>query len=94
VRITATEPGILLYQIGDGPAALDRAAVERNAFFAPRMNITRKSGAGEPIKGNFSNVARCRSTGTLLGPTNHHGYQPALRKLYEERFSRLISFQE
>ena len=25
----------------------------------------------DPIKGNFSNVARCRLSGTLLGPTNH-----------------------
>jgi hypothetical protein len=30
----------------------------------------------------------------LLGPTNYHGYQPALRKLYEERFSRRMSFPE
>jgi len=95
VRITATEPGILLYQIGDGPASLDRAAVERNAFFAAKDEYYKEETVqGEPIKGNFSNVARCRSTGTLLGPTNHHGYQPALRKLYEERFSRRISFQE
>jgi hypothetical protein len=95
VRITATEPGILLYQIGDGPASLDRAAVERNAFFSAKDEFYKEETIeGEPIKGNFSNVARCRSTGTLLGPTNHHGYQPALRKLYEERFSRRISFQE
>jgi len=95
VRITASEPGVLLYQIGDGPASLDRAAVERNAFFVAKDEFYKEETIeGEPIKGNFSNVARCRSTGTLLGPTNHHGYQPALRKLYEERFSRRISFQE
>jgi hypothetical protein len=95
VRVTATEPGILLHQIGEGPASLDRAAVERNAFFAAKDEYYKEETIqGEPIKGNFSNVARCRSTGTLLGPTNHHGYQPALRKLYEERFSRRISFQE
>ena len=95
MRITATEPGIQLYQIGDGPASLDRSAVERNAFFAAKDEFYKEETIqGEPIKGNFSNVARCRSTGTLLGPTNHHGYQPALRKLYEERFSRRISFQE
>ena len=48
----------------------------------------------EPLKGNFANVARERSTGTLLGPTNHHGYQPALRALYESRFSRRMSFED
>jgi hypothetical protein len=95
VRITSTDSGVLLHQIGEGPASLDRAAVERNAFFSAKDEFYKEETVqGEPIKGNFSNVARCRSTGTLLGPTNHHGYQPALRKLYEERFSRRISFQE
>ena len=46
----------------------------------------------EPLKGNFTNVARCRLSGTLLGPTNHHNYQPQLRTLYETRFSRRMSF--
>jgi hypothetical protein len=95
VRVTATEPGVLLYQIGDGPASLDRSAIERNAFFVAKDEYYKEETIqGEPIKGNFSNVARSRSTGTLLGPTNHHGYQPALRKLFEERFSRRMSFQE
>jgi hypothetical protein len=30
----------------------------------------------------------------LLGPTNHHCYQPKLRSLYEQRFSRRMSFPE
>src|SRR6266480_2398382 len=48
----------------------------------------------EPIKGNFSNIARCRLSGTLLGPTNHHNYQLQLRSLYEQRFSRRMSFAD
>src|SRR5207302_4896450 len=48
----------------------------------------------DPPKGNFSNVARHRPSGVLLGPTNYHSYQPTLRKLYEERFSRRMSFQD
>jgi len=48
----------------------------------------------DPIKGNFSNVARCRLSGTLLGPTNYHNYQPQLRSLYEQRFSRRMSFAD
>jgi hypothetical protein len=46
----------------------------------------------EAPKGNYTSVARCRSNGLLLGPTNHHAYQVAIRKLYEERFSRRMSF--
>jgi hypothetical protein len=33
-------------------------------------------------------------SGTLLGPTNHHNYQPQLRSLYEQRFSRRMSFAD
>ena len=94
VRITSSDPAVPLFQIGDGPVSFDRAAVERNAFHHARDEFyVAETVQGEPIKGNFTNVARCRSTGTLLGPTNHHGYQPALRKLYEERFSRQMPFQ-
>src|SRR6266487_512234 len=85
-----------LYQIGEnGAVSLDQEFLERNAFrFAHedfyKIDITQS----DPIKGNFSNVARCRLSGTLLGPTNHHNYQPQLRTLYEQRFSRRLSFPD
>src|SRR5438093_7036788 len=85
-----------LYQLGDNSmVSADREFLERNAFrFAHpdfyKMDISET----DPIKGNFSNVARCRLSGTLLGPTNHHNYQPHLRSLYEQRFSRRMSFGE
>lgn len=95
VRITSSDAAVSLFQVGDGPISFDRAAVERNAFFSAKDEYyTEETIQGEPIKGNFSNVARARATGALLGPTNYHGYQPALRKLYEERFSRRMSFPE
>jgi hypothetical protein len=84
------------YRLGDkGALSLSREFLERNAFrFAQsdfyRTDITES----EPIKGNFSNVARCRLSGTLLGPTNHHNYQLELRSLYEQRFSRRMSFAD
>ncbi|HSI12745.1 MAG TPA: hypothetical protein VK961_11915 [Chthoniobacter sp.] len=95
VRITSSDAAVPLFQVGDGPISFDRAAVERNAFFDAKAEFyVEETVQGEPIKGNFSNVARARATGALLGPTNYHGYQPALRKLYEERFSRRMSFPE
>lgn len=95
MRITSSDPAVQLFQVGDGPISFDRAAVDRNAFFGAKAEFyTEETVQGEPIKGNFSNVARVRTTGALLGPTNYHGYQPALRKLYEERFSRRMSFPE
>jgi hypothetical protein len=95
VRLTSSDANVPLFQISDGPISFDRAAVERNAFLhAKDEYYAEETVQGEPIKGNFSNVARLRGTGILLGPTNHHGYQPALRKIYEERFSRRMSFPE
>jgi hypothetical protein len=85
-----------LYRIGDdGALALNREFLERNAFRLAhsdfyRIDITES----EPIKGNFSNIARCRLSGALLGPTNHHNYQVQLRGLYEQRFSRRMSFAD
>ena len=85
-----------LYQLGDnGMVSADREFLERNAFrFAHPDFYKIDISETDPIKGNFSNVARCRLSGTLLGPTNHHGYQPQLRSLYEQRFSRRMSFTD
>ncbi len=95
VRLTAKAESPV-YQLGEnGAMSLDRDFLERNAFRFARedfykIEITQL----DPIKGNFSNVARCRLSGTLFGPTNHHNYQPQLRSLYEQRFSRRMSFAE
>lgn len=85
-----------LYQLGDnGLVSADREFLERNAFrFAHPDFYKIDVSETDPIKGNFSNVARCRLSGTLLGPTNHHSYQPQLRSLYEQRFSRRMSFAD
>src|SRR6266705_2109372 len=85
-----------LYQLGDNSmVSADREFLERNAFrFAHPDFYKIDISETDPIKGNFSNVARCRLSGTLLGPTNHHSYQPQLRNLYEQRFSRRMSFAD
>jgi hypothetical protein len=89
-------PEVSLFQLGEnGAASIDRHFLERGAFrFAQsdfyRIDVTET----EPIKGNFTNVAHDRLSGTLLGPTNHHDYQRRLRNLYEQRFSRRMSFAD
>src|SRR6476659_3503071 len=85
-----------IFQLGeDGGISVDREFLERNAFrFAQRDFYQINVVESDPIKGSFSNVARCRLSGTLLGPTNHHAYQPQLRSLYEQRFSRRLSFAD
>ena len=85
---------VSLFQLGEnGAISVDRHFLERSAFrFAQddfyKVEVTET----DPIKGNFTNVARDRLSGTLLGPTNHHDYQRRLRNLYEQRFSRRMSF--
>jgi hypothetical protein len=74
---------------------MDSGALERNAFNEKKdefyeTQIIEK----EPIRGNFTSVARCTLTGKILGPTNYHAFQPALRALYEQRFSRRMSFDD
>jgi hypothetical protein len=95
VRLTAKAEAPL-FQLGeDGGVSVDREFLERNAFrFAQRDFYQVNVVESDPIKGSFSNVARCRLSGTLLGPTNHHAYQPQLRSLYEQRFSRRLSFAD
>jgi hypothetical protein len=93
VQLTAPE-NVSLFQLGEnGAISVDRSFLERSAFRSAqsdfyKVDITET----EPIKGNFTNVARDRLSGTLLGPTNHHDYQRRLRNLYEQRFSRRMSF--
>ena len=91
-----TPPGTALHQLGDdGPVTMSRAPLEATAFDALKDRYYQEESVQkEPPKGNFTNVARERLSGTLLGPTNYHGYQPALRALYESRYSRRMSFED
>jgi hypothetical protein len=96
LKITTKTVAEVLYQVGEnGPVWTDRTAAERAAFPMMRssyyVEVTEQR---EAPKGNFTNVARCRANGALLGPTSYHGYQPALRRLYDERFSRRMSYQD
>jgi hypothetical protein len=96
IRIRSLDNHTLIHQFSDdGPVAMDASALERIAFNAKKeefyeTRIVEK----EPIKGNFTSVARCTLSGKLLGPTNYHAFQPALRGLYEQRFSRRMSFED
>jgi hypothetical protein len=85
-----------LFQLAEnGQVSTDRRILEGAAFLEMRDSFYRRETTQtEPIKGNFTSVARCRLSGILLGPTNHHAYQAHLRNLYEQRFSRRMSFPE
>jgi hypothetical protein len=96
VRIRSLNDTVMLYQLGDdGPIAMEMAALERIAFNEKKDDFyTSEIIEKEPIKGNFTSVARCGLSGRLLGPTNYHTFQKVIRSLYEQRFSRRMSFEE
>ncbi len=43
----------------------------------------------DPPAGQFVCVARCRKSGVLLGPPNHHSYTDKLNELHQGRFAHL-----
>jgi len=43
----------------------------------------------DPPAGQFVCVARCRKSGVLLGPPNHHSYTDKLNELHQARFAHL-----
>ena len=96
IRVRSLDNHTMIYQLGDyGPVAMDPAALERNAFSERKDDYYESQVIEkEPVKGNFSSVARCTLTGKLLGPTNYHAFQPSLRALYEQRFSRRMTFDD
>jgi len=56
LRVTGEAP---IYQLGDGVVSIDREFLDRNAFrFAQHDFYQIDAAETEPIKGNFSNVAR------------------------------------
>jgi len=96
IRVRSLDNHTMVYQFGDyGPVAMDPSALERNAFAEKKDEFYEtQTVEKEPIKGNYTSVARCTLTGKVLGPTNYHAFQPALRALYEQRFSRRMSFDD
>jgi len=90
------KPELPLFRLGDaGPVSTNREFIESHSFRLANENFYRvEVTQSEAPKGNFTSVARCRLSGTILGPPNHHDYQRKLRGLYEQRFSRRMSFPD
>jgi hypothetical protein len=43
----------------------------------------------DPPSGRFPGVARCRKSGILLGPPNHHSYTEKVNEVHQSRFAHL-----
>ena len=92
----AAKPESPLYQLGEnGAISAEKPFLENSAFRLAQSDFYKpETTQTDPIKGNFSSIARDRLSGTVLGPTNYHDYQRKLRGLYEQRFSRRMSFPD
>lgn len=85
------KPSATLYQCQACHAVfLDAVAAEGHALARHLDKLfTVEDITTEPPAGNFTCVARCRMSGELLGPPNHHGYQEKLLALYRERYAHM-----
>lgn len=84
-------PSAHLYQCRVCQAVFSRGAdVQAHAVAAHLETVfAREEGQAPPPAGNFTCVARCRLSGVLLGPPNHHGYNEKLMQVWRARFAHL-----
>ena len=90
------DAAVPLYQAGEGgPVCFDRERAETIAFRRLWPSCYREETVeGEAPRGQFTSVARCGLSGTLLGPTNHHDFARRARAIWERRYSGRMGFEE
>ena len=73
-----------------GMAATDRERILAHLSRAHNGDyFLREESEVEAAAGNFTCVARCGLSGTLLGPPNHHSYAAKVQEVHLTRFSHL-----
>lgn len=91
VEFKRNPDGPALYQLeSDGSLWLgEREAIAHALSKLSDRFYRRDQEAVEPPKGAYSFVGVCGLSGAIIGPPNHHDYQPRLRKLHAEKFSNM-----
>jgi len=44
---------------------------------------------GDAPSGNYTSIARCGLSGKIIGPPNHHDYQPTIARIHRENFAHM-----
>lgn len=91
VRFTAQEDRRLYRCPADGSVWLSREEAVSHFLNSPAIEkyyLAEDVEVGAPT-GNFTVVAVCGLSGTILGPPNHHEYQRNIARLHQERFSHM-----
>ena len=81
----------LFFGLTDNSIWLSRAEAETNLISTKKFSELYKEESIEvdPPKGNFSAIAICGISGTLIAPPNHHSYQSAIAKLHRSNFANM-----
>src|SRR5690606_23486378 len=91
VRFTGQEDHRLYRCPADGSVWLSREEAISHFLGSPAIEkyyLAEEVEVGAPT-GNYTVVAVCGLSGSLLGPPNHHEYQRNIARLHQERFSHM-----
>lgn len=90
-RFTASDPAKLYRCPADGSLWLSREEALAHLLSSPALETWYEveDVEVEAPSGNYSSIAVCGMSGTILGPPNHHEYQRNIARLHRERFSNL-----
>lgn len=87
---TSDQATALFQYVGDRSLWLSEAEAVRHVLARHLDKFYRRERIQtEPPKGNYSCVAVCGISGTVLGPPNYHDYQTKLNRLHAERFANM-----
>lgn len=90
VRLVRKDGPMLHQAVGDGSLWLSEESALRHACEAEFDRVfANEETPIDPPKGNFTCIAQCGLSGTLIAPPNHHDYQSRIVRLHAEKFSRM-----
>ncbi|MDI6775091.1 MAG: hypothetical protein QME60_06825 [Verrucomicrobiota bacterium] len=95
VEFQQAPPELRLYQCNIcGAVSMEQDLLVRHILASHLEDyFERQEIVGDLPAGSFACVARCRLSGALIGPPNHHSYSEALREIHASRFPDM-SFEE
>ncbi len=91
IEVNKDAPEFVLFQCKSCKAVTCTEAMMTEHILSTHLNdvYEREAIETDPPAGQFICVARCRKSGILLGPPNHHSYTDKLNELHQSRFSHL-----
>ena len=85
------DKGFMFYQsVPDGQIFRDRTQAEQHVLATcAEAYYTVEERQVDPPSGNFVIIARCKLSGTLLGPPNHHSYKQRLTEIWKTKYGKM-----